>query len=370
MSKSDWYIQGEKISLGATQMSAKDWSQGKGPRGGTFWTNSKTGERRYQRENPGSEDKPTAKDESATQRPKQQKARPSEEPSRRMVSQQEMQQAREADSKIVEPKSPEEWPQFMKSVEQHPYFQKVNSLLGALEKQTESGDVRMWSKERNQSGGEYTPERKALHDQIVKKMLNPNAKAKDGEKPKVMFLIGPPGAGKTSVGQPIVNKMGVEFTTINADDVKEQFPEYQGWNAACVHEESSDVAEGKLFSAALNQNHNVLFDLTGASGKKMKALADKMAKHGYDLHMVHVSVPSYKTSHRAWKRFRNNAFNESSEESPGRFVPPAYVHIAVDGNPDNTYEELKKHPAMKSWSKYDNDVAQGSPAKRLDEGSR
>lgn len=45
----------------------------------------------------------------------------------------------------------------------------------------------------------------------------------------------------------MTKEFGVDFTTINADDVKAKLPEYTGANAGLVHEESSDVAEGMLF---------------------------------------------------------------------------------------------------------------------------
>lgn len=48
-----WYIDGQQVEAGVTRMSAEDWVRGKGPRGGTYWQNTKTGDRKYQQENPG-----------------------------------------------------------------------------------------------------------------------------------------------------------------------------------------------------------------------------------------------------------------------------------------------------------------------------
>ncbi len=39
----------------AAEFAAEDWTQSQGPRGGTVWTNRRTGEKRHQRDNPGGE---------------------------------------------------------------------------------------------------------------------------------------------------------------------------------------------------------------------------------------------------------------------------------------------------------------------------
>ena len=368
---SEWFIDGQLVEVGITRMSAEDWFQQKGPRGGIFWRNRRSGDVRYQKDNPGGASKSVAPSSESDGYASQSVSRVAKKPMQPKISEAERAAAAEADKAISQPSNNEEWLMFSDAVVEHPYYKRVASLLSEAESQTKSGDVRMWSKERFSENGKYTTERAALHERIIDSMLNKNAKAKPGQKPQVMFIIGPPGAGKTSVGQPITNGIGVEFTTINADDVKSALPEYAGWNAALLHEESSDIAEGALLGRALAENHNILFDLTGASEKKMMKLADEMAARGYDLHLVNVSIPSSKSSYRAWMRFRGNAFGtKDPSKEPGRFVPPSYVHIGVDGNPDRTYERMKNHPAMKSWSMHNNDVPMGEKAILVDKGSR
>jgi hypothetical protein len=221
---------------------------------------------------------------------------------------------------------------------------------------------------------EWSSERKELHERIMGEILNPKAKARPGERPKFVLLTGPPGSGKTMAGQPEARKLGVQFTTLNADDVKTKLPEYQGWNAGAVHEESSLIVEGPLFERAFNENHNILVDLTGGNTEKLESMADLMNKNGYDVHLISIALPAYKSVGRAWDRFTENAFgfkDPSGEEIElGRFVSPAYVHEGIDGKPEKTYQKLKQKPYMKSYVSISTDVPKGEKPKILDRGTR
>lgn len=274
--------------------------------------------------------------------------------------------------------TPENVAAYVEAVTKHPYYQAAVAKLDAAAKQTKSGNATMWSKERYSTpDGQYTPERKALHEKIIKSMLNPNATQKRGKsgKPVAVLLMGPPGSGKTTAGQPAVAGLGFnlkqDFTIINADDVKSALPEYQGWNAGLLHEESSDVAEKELTNHALDAQHNTLFDLTGANGEKMSGMVDNLAARGYEVHMISVTLPSNKVSQRVWNRFRENAFGSKDPAGePGRFVPPNYAYLHVDSKPDKTYAALKNHPAVQSWTQISTDVPYGKPPIVKDQGSR
>jgi hypothetical protein len=182
-------------------------------------------------------------------------------------------------------------------------------------------------------------------------------------------------SGKTVAGQPEAQKLGVPFTTINADDVKGKLPEYRGWNAAAVHEESSLLAEGPLMHRALAERHHILMDLTGGNGAKMKAFADRMHAAGYDVHLVSIALPAYKSTGRAWDRFAGNAFGHADPDGakgrePGRFVPPEYVHQSIDDKPEATYNALKELPYVKSYVAISTDVPRGEAPRVIDRGSR
>lgn len=269
-----------------------------------------------------------------------------------------------ADALIREPQSPEEMATLFEAVKRHPYYQEAQRRLSEY-----GPNLTTWSQRQNQDAqGNYTPERSKIHQEIIGRMLNPRAAAPEGTRPKAFFLMGPPAAGKTTAGAPMSKKLGVEFTTINPDDAKAALPEYQGWNAGILHEESSDITEKQLLPQAIAARHNLQFDLTGKNGEKLAQQAEELANRGYDIHICHVKLPSEKAAYRAWMRFRKGAF--VTEGEPGRFVDPQYSGVDVDGKPDQTYQRLKSHPAVRSWMQVSTDVPRGQAPQTLDEGQR
>lgn len=211
-----------------------------------------------------------------------------------------------------------------------------------------------------QGDGSYTPERAQLHESIVASMLNPRAVAQEGQRPQVCILLGAPASGKTTALQPAARELGVEFTVINADDVKEKLPEYNGRNAGLVHEESSDIAEGLLLPRALGARHHLCLDITGVNGKKVMAMVDQFHMAGYDISILYVHLPLEKAAARAVGRFRET----------GRFVPPDYVVHKVDGGPEQTYNALKNDPRISHWRRYNTDVEKGAQPVRQEIGRR
>jgi hypothetical protein len=136
-----------------------------------------------------------------------------------------------------------------------------------------------------------------------------------------------------------------------------------------VHEESAYLVEKKLMKQALQENHNILFDGVGNSAGKMLKIAEGMKKNGYDVHMVHVTIPTEKTVARAWKRFAKNAFRDSPD-GPGRYVPVDYVANVVDQNPTTTYQALRDSGHVSTWASYSNDVKRGEKPVLIDKGEQ
>lgn len=293
------------------------------------------------------------------------------------------------DVTVKPPKSYKDLPRFLDDVANHPDVKEVIKRFGDLRQEAEASGKTMkntpytanhWSMIANtdESGENFTEERQALHRKIVENMLNPNAKAKEGEKPKVYVLMGPPGSGKTTAGAPTADRIGLKIsgddsnvTLINSDDVKAQLPEYEGWNAGAVHEESGIIAEDMVFSEAMEQRHNLVLDITGKGFSKVNDWVDRMGKAGYEIHIAQVQVPDEVAAQRAHERWDRNAFNRDPKaEEPGRYVPADYVAYAVDGKPEQTYLEIKNRPEVQSWIQLDNNVPRGEKPIVLDEGSR
>jgi hypothetical protein len=149
-------------------------------------------------------------------------------------------------------------------------------------------------------------------------------------------------------------------TTLDPDEVKMSLPEYRGWNAALVHDESAEVFD-RLLEKAVADRHHVVFDTTGRSEEFMKGMLDKFAKAGYDAHLVHTHLSGEESARRAVGRFVGQAFKDSPDpEKRGRYVPVGFIAEHIDGHPQRVYDKLREDPRVKSWVSYDaNDLASG-----------
>ena len=285
----------------------------------------------------------------------------------------------EADAAVVQPESVAEMDAFLESAQQHPYVREAERRLkeftveSMFHKDEDTGDPKtgatFWSEERfRRDDGSWDPNRAQLHDRIVDELLNENAKAKPGVRPQAFILMGAPASGKTSVGSRAKNRLGVEFTTINPDDVKERMPEYEGWNAGILHEESSHVSENLLQDRAMEEGHNLEFDITGKNSDKVDGIVAAMKAAGYDIHVAHTKIDDAKTSFRAFDRFRQNAFGNHPETGReiGRYVPPSYAGVSVDGKPEETFNRVKASGDIASGVQMDTDVPFGEEPSVLD----
>jgi len=262
------------------------------------------------------------------------------------------------ENKVEAPKDNGDVDRFINQAQNTNAYKQAQAELDKLESETKSGDVTTWSKEQNQVNGEYTKERQALHEEIINKALTEDSKVTDGTKPVAVFLIGQPGAGKTTSSKEVLaNITDRGLVTINADDVKAKLTGYNGINAGAFHEESSDVAEKQLLPRALEGNHNLLLDAVGKDSVKMNARADQLARAGYDVHVINVTTEPYKSLDRVYNRFLG---------PEKRFVNLEYAS-KVDHLPDRTYDILKNNVNVKSWHQFDNT---GASPRLLDKGSR
>lgn len=206
--------------------------------------------------------------------------------------------------------------------------------------------------------GEYTEERKALHDQIIEEMFEGSEPVPEGE--QIVYITGGyPGSGKSTVLREMREsgslRMGDNFVHIDSDFVKTRFPEYDGWNAALLHEESSDVV-ARVIERAIAENHNVLYDATLKTTGSSQAIIQGFEDQGYSTNVIFVDIPITTAMQRAVDR----AFGTSR-----RFVDPAYIATHNHKN-INTLETVK--PMVESWTHWDNTVPRGESPILLDSG--
>ena len=270
-----------------------------------------------------------------------------------------------ADEAIREPATDDEVPALLAAIGQHPYHQEVVrrlKLLGDLD-QTDTAH------RFKAADGAYTPERTRLHQAIVEQMLDPAAKAKTGRKPIAIVVVGLPGSGKTTVVSPWPKRLDVVCAEANPDDIQNQLPEYQGWNADLVHVESRDVLEKILIPQGIARRLNLLVDVTGRDPTRTLAIADELGRASYEIYLIHVQLPAGKAAFRAWRRFRGGAFKQNAADpDAGRFVSPQFIVTAFGSKPAETYAVLKKHPAVVHWQAVNTSGGRGQPPKIEEEG--
>ena len=200
---------------------------------------------------------------------------------------------------VIEPcKSFADIDRFLADVEAHPDTEEILiRRTGYIAEVIERGgtDVKQWSNLRH-GGHAYTQKlRSQLHEQIREELLMPGAKMARGNKPIVSIIIGPPGAGKSSIAVPYVMKrFGIEYSSVNPDDVKIRLPEYEGWNADALHEESSDVAEKNVETHATNRRHNIIYDIVGRTQTKVERAIGDFYDLGYSVYVILTDLPSWK----------------------------------------------------------------------------
>jgi predicted ABC-type ATPase/uncharacterized membrane protein YgcG len=199
--------------------------------------------------------------------------------------------------------------------------------------------------------GSWTPERAALHRQILDKLFTQEAidKAipKPGEKPVVTFLGGRGGSGKSSLTDgPGAPCDAAHAIVVDADKFKEQLkPEYAGWNADQVHEESDQMVR-MAEDTAIELGLNIVHDATMKSTQSILDRAGRYEKAGYAIEGHYMHAPAEVAMSRAMMRFAK----KQRATGDGRFVPPEVIL----GNVDNEKNFDTLIPKFRHWSVFDN----------------
>jgi predicted ABC-type ATPase len=194
----------------------------------------------------------------------------------------------------------------------------------------------------------YSPERNRLHFMVMKKIVSPykmrRAKPKKGEKPKLIMLGGRGGSGKGWFEDKVYDPK--KSIVLDADKIKAELPEYEGWNAAQVHEESSDLIE-QIFTMAIEKGLNVVLDATMKTAKSAVGKAERAKGKGYEIEAHYMHLPRQEAAKRAVSRFMGKT---------KRYVP---IDVVL-GNTTNeeTFDIIKG--IADRWSFRDNNVPMGS----------
>lgn len=202
--------------------------------------------------------------------------------------------------------------------------------------------------DQHKSAGTYSEERNHLHAKIIGSILSAErmvaATPAAGEAPTFTILGGRGGSGKSWFAGQVYDEQ--KSIVLDADHIKGQLPEYEGWNAAQVHEESGDIFDaitdmcGQL---GLNLVHDATLKTTKGAIAKVKAFKDL----GYQIEAHYMHLPRQEAAKRAVSRFLGKT---------QRYVP---VEIVLSNTSNEaSFDEVKK--MADKWSFRDNNVPQGS----------
>lgn len=209
--------------------------------------------------------------------------------------------------------------------------------------------------EEHTTNGVWNPERAALHRKLmfegveikgkkVPGLLSPDrikaATPPAGQRPTFAALGGRGGSGKSSLDGRVYQESNA--IVLDADHIKGMIPEYEGWNAHQVHEESSHVLESVLEMAKI-LGVNVVLDATMKTGKSLEEKVDSFKKAGFRTEAHYMHLPRQEAAKRAIGRFLNGGEN-------GRYVPPEVV-LGNTKNEEN-FDNIKGK--VDAWSFHDN----------------
>jgi predicted ABC-type ATPase len=228
---------------------------------------------------------------------------------------------------------------------------KVDSAVARLKSIEQTIDSQM-------KDGAWLPARQAKHREIYDKFMGDAARKAatpaDGEKPTFTMLGGRGGSGKSWFKGNVYDPKKVIL--LDADAIKEMLPEYAGWNAFQVHEESSQILE-RMLDAARVQGLNVVLDATMKTGASAVEKIKTFKAEGFKTECHYMHLPRQEAAKRAVGRF----INGGKEGKEGRYVPVD----AVLGNTKNeaNFDDVSK--LVDKWSFHDNNVPKGSPPKLI-----
>ena len=211
--------------------------------------------------------------------------------------------------------------------------------------------------------GKYVASRQALHDKLLAKLFTPEAIAAatpaPGQRPTLTLLGGRGGSGKSWFTRDEKSPVVKGSLVINSDDFKEQLPEYKGWNADVVHEESSHLA-GQAMEMAKWLGLNVIYDATMRNPGTFRRIIPEFKEAGYGIDCFFIHTAPHVAAVRAVKRFMSGG----GVEGGGRWVPPEII-LASHTN-EMTFDEMKA--TSNRWALYDGN--RSGPPHRCAKGGR
>lgn len=153
---------------------------------------------------------------------------------------------------------------------------------------------------------EYIKSRK---HELIGRFADPEIYKPD-EHPISLFMAGSPGAGKTEASKRLLEQFGGDLPVrIDADDIREMFPNYNGTNSH-IFQRACTFAINELFGYVMHNDINVLLDGTFAYERAMENI-ERSLKHNRGVVIYYL----FQDPLVAWE------FTQIREAKEGRRVP-------------------------------------------------
>lgn len=174
--------------------------------------------------------------------------------------------------------------------------------------------------------GHYTPERQAIHEEIITDLFRGVKCVKKGA-PIAVLTGGSPASGKTTY----INKLASYLLTpdvfhLDADAIRAKLPGYQGWNANATHKETQDIINELLNKIGDGScRYDVVYDGTMNKAQKYFSLINKLKGLGYKTFIIFLDIPYAVARKRALNRYVKH----------GRYVPMEVIDDFFKVIPDH-----------------------------------
>jgi predicted ABC-type ATPase len=210
----------------------------------------------------------------------------------------------------------------------------------------------------NKELGQYNDKRKIEHEKILSKLLDkPESTSPADQKPHIILLGGPAGSGKSSA---ILDKLDKsKYVVLDSDYIKSRLPEYRGYNAQLLHEESSDIYD-EARDRAIMERKNLILDATLKSYDKAVKSIELFRKLGYYVELSATNISKEGNIPRVAQRATRKA-----DGTFGRYVPIEFVHANTD-KINESVQKLTTH--VDKFTIYNTDVPKGHTPKIITQG--
>lgn len=177
---------------------------------------------------------------------------------------------------------------------------------------------------------------------IAQDFITPASIPPKGQAPKLVFVTGMPGSGKSEIIVKQFERGGEKYVHIDSDAIKQRLPGWDNTQPWLTHDEASVVAEQIILPRALVEGHNVIFDGVGPNAAKLMEFAKEARARGYEVEFYNISSDVAFNLQRAAAR---------SLKPGGRNVPFGYIE-GVAGRPEDAYTQIRRSGYVdrgKSW---------------------